>query len=261
VARTTRTDEAARGRAIAWRHATHEVVCDVVERWEYGTMIRCTRLPDFYVYNGLRVEGPVPALGVNTLVHAADVLLGDLDHRHVEIEEEADGARLRPGLEALGWTAERLVWMARTGAPGPAVRPPRVDEVTFAATRPLRLEWARGDWWAGSDESLQRFAAVEEHAAAVLGSRALLARDRAGTAIGYAVFVARGGGAEVEQVYVTATLRRRGVGGALVAAAVRAAGADETYIVADDEGSPKRLYERLGFEPVWRQHVFRRRPG
>jgi ribosomal protein S18 acetylase RimI-like enzyme len=235
------------------------VVCDVIERWEYGTLIRCSRLPDFYAYNAIRVEGAVPALGVDTVVHAADVLLGDLAHRHVEVESEGDGARLRPGFEALGWTAERLVWMARpraTDATGPDL-----EEVPFTATRPLRVEWARTESPIGNDQTVERFAAVEERAAVVRGSRALLARDAAGNAIGYAVFHANAGGAEIEQVYVTAAMRGRGVGGRLVAAATRAAGADETYIVADDEGAPKRLYRRLGFEPVWRLHVFTRRPG
>ena len=66
--------------------------------------------------------------------------------------------------------------------------------------------------------------------------------------------------AEVEQAYVKPAQRGRGTGGALVAAAARAAGATETFIVADDEGDSKRLYERLGFRPVWIQHVFTRRP-
>lgn len=254
----TRTTDAARARAIAWHHATHAVVCDVVERWEYGTLIRCTQLPDFYAYNAIRVEGAAPALGVDTVVHAADVMLGDLGHRHVEVETEADGARLRPGFEALGWAAERLVWLARRGADAAG---PELEEVPFSATRPLRVEWARSESPAGTDQTVERFATVEERAAAVRGSRALLARDRAGAPIGYVVFLANGGSAEIEQVYVTAAMRGRGIGGALVAAATRTAGADETYIVADDEGSPKRLYLRLGFEPVWRLHVFTRRPG
>ena len=62
-------------------------------------------------------------------------------------------------------------------------------------------------------------------------------------------------------MYVTESERGRGTGGALVTAATRAAGAQETFIVADDDGDSKRLYERLGFEQVWIQHVFTRRPG
>ena len=64
----------------------------------------------------------------------------------------------------------------------------------------------------------------------------------------------------MEQAYVRPALRGRGTGGALVAAAARAGGATETFIVADDEGGPKRLYERLGFRPVWIQYEFTRRP-
>ena len=259
MARTTTTEAAgARERAVAWRHATHAAVCDVIERWEYGTLVRCTRLPDFFVYNGLRVESPVPTLGVDTVVRAADMLLGDLDHRHVEVEDEAAGARLRPGFEALGWTSERLVWMSRRG---PAPPGPDFEEVPVPATRGLRMQWSQSYPWTTSADAAGRFAKVEERAAALRGMRALLARDDSGAPAGFLLFAVAGDAAEIEQVYVRPALRGRGTGGDLVAAAVRAAGVAETFIVADDEGDPKRLYERLGFAPVWRQHAFRRRPG
>jgi GNAT superfamily N-acetyltransferase len=254
-AKTTTTDAA---RAIAWRHATHAAVCDVVERWEHGTVVRCTPLPDFHVYNAVRVEGAVPGLGVNTIAHAADVLLGGLGHRQVEVEDEVAGARLRPDFEALGWTTERLVWLSRTG---PAPRGPEFEEVSFPATRALRLEWSLTFPWIGGKEAAEHFALVEDRAAAVRGSRALLSRDESGAEIGFVIFASNGGTAEIDQVYVTPPRRGRGIGGALVQAAVRVGGAAETFIVADDEGDPKRLYRRLGFEPVWRQHMFTRRPG
>jgi GNAT superfamily N-acetyltransferase len=82
-----------------------------------------------------------------------------------------------------------------------------------------------------------------------------------GEPAGYVTFLGDGETAEVEQAYVTPELRGRGTGGALVAAAARAAGASETYIVADDEGDPKRLYLRLGFQPAWIQYEFTRRPA
>jgi GNAT superfamily N-acetyltransferase len=259
VARTTtRSDGVARERAIAWRHAEHARICDVIEATEHGTLVRCTTLPTFWFYNSLRVEGPDTGVSADALVHSADVLQGDLAHRQVEVEDEAAGARLRPGFEALGWVAERLSWLLLEGPPPPG---PDLDEAPFPETRPLRLEWANTSPWTTNAEAARRFADHEDTVAELRGSRALIARDGADTPVGFASFNAQGGAAEIEQVYVTEPCRGRGTGGALVSAAARAAGAAETWIVADDEGRSKRLYERLGFRPVWVQHVFTRRPG
>jgi GNAT superfamily N-acetyltransferase len=256
VARTTRNS--ARERAIAWRRAEHARICDVLEATEHGTMVRCTSLPTFWNYNSLRVEGPDRGVSSHALVHAADVLQGDLAHRQVEVEDEAAGARLRPSFEALGWAAERLAWLLLDGPLPPG---PELEEVPFAQTRPLRLEWGAMFPWATSAEAAERFADHEDTVAALRGSRALIARDEAGTPVGFASFGARRDEAEIEQVYVTESCRGRGIGGALVTAAARLAGGDSTWIIADDEGDSKRLYERLGFRPVWLQHVFTRRPG
>jgi GNAT superfamily N-acetyltransferase len=257
VARTT-TRTSARDRAIAWRHAEHARVCDVVEPTEHGTFVRCTRLPTFWFYNGLRVEGPDSGVSADALVHAADVLQGELAHRQVEVEDEAAGERLRPGFEALGWAAERLCWLLLEGEAPPG---PDLDEVPFPATRGLRLEWAASFPWSTDEASARRFAELEDEVARLRASRALIARGASGDPAGFVTFNTRPDGAEVEQVFVTESERGRGTGGALVSAAVRAAGAPETFIVADDEGDSKRLYERLGFRPVWIQHVFTRRPG
>jgi ribosomal protein S18 acetylase RimI-like enzyme len=259
VARTTtRTDGEARERAIAWRHADHVRICDVIEATEHGTAVRATTLPTFWVYNSLRVEGPDTGASADALVHAADVLQGDLAHRHVEVEDEGAGARLRPGFEALGWAAERLAWMLLEGAPPEG---PDLEEAPFAATRDLRLEWGATFPWATTREAAVRFAAHEDTVAALRGSRAIVARDDGGTPVGFATFSAHRGAAEIEQAYVTPSQRGHGTGGALVSAAARRAGAAETWIVADDDGDSKRLYERLGFRTVWLQHVFTRRPG
>ncbi len=137
---------------------------------------------------------------------------------------------------------------------------PDFEEVPYEVTRALRLDWARAEGFVTSEPELLRQADAEEAVARERGTRALVARE-GGSPAGYVTFLADGETAEVEQAYVTPALRGRGTGGALVAAAARAAGASETFIVADDEGDPKRLYQRLGFRPVWIQYEFTRRPG
>ena len=253
----TRTTTDARSRAIAWARRRHAIVCDIVEPWEHGTAVRCTAHPGFWDYNCLRIEGPDPGADADELVAAADRLQEGLLHRRFDVEDEAAGERLRPAFEALGWHVSRLVWLGLSDPPpGPAL-----EEVPFELTRELRLEWARAEGFSTSEREYQRQADAEEAVARERDVRALVARDEEGEPAGYVTFLTDGETAEVEQAYVSPALRGRGTGGALVAAAARAAGASETFIIADDEGDPKRLYLRLGFRPVWTQYEFTRRPG
>jgi hypothetical protein len=130
-------------------------VCDRVEPWARGTAVRCTRLPDFWNYNTLRVEGPAPDLEAAEILRAAEDRLGDLPHRQVEIEDPAAGARLRTQFTALGWATERLVWMRLAGAAPPG---PEFAEVPYPATRPLRLEWSLSMPWTPDEDTARRFA-------------------------------------------------------------------------------------------------------
>jgi GNAT superfamily N-acetyltransferase len=214
-------------------------------------------MPDWWDYNSVRVEGPDPGVGADALIATADALQEGLRHRQIEVDDQSAGERLRPAFEKAGWTVDRLAWLAR-GGPAPAGED--YDEVPFGETRPLRIEWMRSLPWMRDEAAIERFVDHEDKVAQVRGSRTLVARDERGTPIGYVSFGMQYDTAEVEQAYVTPAERGRGLGGALVSAAVRAAGASETFIIADDEGDSKRLYERLGFVPVWIEHVFLRRP-
>lgn len=227
------------------------------EPWEYGTAYRCTRHPDFWVFNTLLVEGAPPELTVDELAAAADRFQAGLRHRRIDLVDEDTARRLRPGFDALGWATERLVWLAlRDPAPGP-----EAEEVPVEATRRLRFEWTRSEEWVPPEAELERHGDAEEDVMRTLGARAVVARDEAGEIGAYVTFTARGGQAEIEAAYVTPALRGRGIGGRLVIAAAHAAGAADTLIIADDEGDAKRLYERLGFEPLWIHHTFTRKPS
>jgi GNAT superfamily N-acetyltransferase len=234
------------------------MVCDRAVRWEHGTAVYADDVPGFWTYNSVRVEGADAGIEAVALAAAADLLQARLAHRHVEVEDEAAGGRLRAGFRALGWTEERLTWMALEGPVHGSAAAADIGEVPFPRSRPLREAWA-GDW-AGGRDAVARFMALEERVAARRGTRALAAWGPAGELVGFASFGVSGATAEVEQVYVQPEHRGSGIGGALVAAAVEAAAAPRTFIVADEDGDPKRLYARLGFAPVWLQHVFMRKP-
>jgi ribosomal protein S18 acetylase RimI-like enzyme len=59
---------------------------------------------------------------------------------------------------------------------------------------------------------------------------------------------------------VTPEARGHGIGGRLVEAAIAAGGRELSWVVADDDGQARALYERLGFETVWRRHAVTRHP-
>jgi GNAT superfamily N-acetyltransferase len=250
-----------RARAIAWHRASHAAICDRVVPWAHGTAVYASDVPSFWDYNSVRVEGADPDLTADELIAVADRLQAELAHRQVEIEDEAAGDRVRPVFEAHGWMAERLVWMELIGPVPDSPAVAEISEVPFPGTRPLREAWFLSSDWAPTPEAARSFMEVEERVAARAGKRAMVAWGAGGEPIGYVSFCAAKGAAEVEQVYVEPRHRGGGTGTALVTAAVQAAGAASTLIVADDEEDAKRLYARLGFRPVWIHHVFTRRPG
>jgi GNAT superfamily N-acetyltransferase len=247
---------AAREHAIAWRHGSHARVCDRLERWEHGTVVRATDLPTYYDYNLARVEGPDPRLGAGELAAAAEPALAGLGHRRVEVDDEAAGTRLRDGFARMGWTTERFAFLQRE-LPGPPVAVPSGTELRvegFEASRSLRTAWQTESIWNETPE----FAFVEEAVGRRRGTRATVGYS-GGEPIGFAAFSATGNAVEVELVFCLPERRNGGLGGALVAhalAVAEAGGAREAFIETDDDGASKRLYERLGFRTVWRRHSF-----
>ena len=242
-------------RARSWRDARLEAVCDSIEPWKYGRVMRATGRPSYWDLNVVLVEGD-PGMDVPELMAFADEALAGLEHRRVDFGDAEVAARLRPDFEAAGWQTDRLVWMLHGGElpPGPAAA---VEEVPYDDVIDLRRAWYRedfpdhdpGDYFAESREiSLQRGARV-------------LASIEDGVPIAYAQLEEAGAAAEIVHVYVHPEHRGGGRGTALTRAAVEAAeGFEDLWIVADDEGRPKELYGRLGFRPAWTAIEFLRLP-
>ena len=256
---------AAGERAIAWRHGYHAAVCSRIEPWALGTIARAPDVPSFYEYNLARVEAPHPTdpkLTAEALAAAAEPALADLQHRRIEVEDEAAGARVAPGFAAMGWVVERLAFLHRE-LPSPAPEHIRsraeLRVEAFEASRPLRMAWQGESIWGDPPG----FTLIEEQVAERRGTRAVVGYLD-GEPAGFAAFSAHGDAVEVELVFCLPERRNGGLGAALVTTALETAhaeGARHALIEADDHGDAKRLYERLGFRTVWVRHSFTRKPA
>ena len=130
--RSTRSPAADRARA--WRNARHASVCDVLEPWAHGTVVRATSRPTYWDFNVVRVEED-PAMSVVELAAFADQALAGLAHRRVDFDLVNVAERLCPDFEAQDWKATRLLWMRHEGSmpPGSDIA---VEELPYDAVYP-----------------------------------------------------------------------------------------------------------------------------
>ncbi len=242
-------------RARAWRNGGHAAVCDVIEPWAHGTVVRATRYPTYYDYNVLRVEGQLD-LDVPGLAACADEALAGLEHRRVDFDDVAQAEARRAAFERAGWKTVRLLWMLHEQplpdpGPGPVAE---VQEIAYDETAELRLAWHMED---RAELEYEGFWEASREVALKNGARVLGVRGGAGEPIAFAELQRRGPAAEITSVYVGPEHRGEGLGTAITRAAVEAAaGSADLWIVADDEDRAKDLYARLGFRGVWVSEEF-----
>jgi ribosomal protein S18 acetylase RimI-like enzyme len=238
-------------RARDWRHAAHAAVCDVIEPWAHGTVVRATRHPSYYDFNVVRVEDD-PGMSVDELAAFADEALAGLEHRRVDFDVAAAADPLRDEFKAKGWRSMRLLYM-RLEAPPPAGPDIVVETVPYDAVHDLRVAWH-------GEEDVSGYHASAREVALSRGAQVLAIRE-AGVPIAFAQLERDGPAAEITQVYVHPRHRGGGRGTAMTRAAIEAAGdVEDLWIVADDEDRPKDLYARLGFRPALTSMEFTRPP-
>jgi ribosomal protein S18 acetylase RimI-like enzyme len=223
-------------------------VCDVVEPWAHGTVLRATRYPGYFDLNFVRVEDD-PAMSAEALIAFSDEALAGLAHRRLDFDLIGAAEPLRAGFEARGWRTERLVWM-RHEATAPSAPDHSVEEVPYDAVRDLRLAWSREDF---PDQDPSAYLDGAREIALRRGAKVLAVRE-ARIPVGFAQLEREGAIAEITHVYVHPDHRRRGRGTALTRAAINAArDVNDLWIVADDEGQAKNVYAQLGFRATWRR--------
>jgi len=234
-------------RARAWVHSAQAAVCDVIEPWEHGTVIRATAYPTYFDLNLVRVEDDAE-LSAEQVAAVADEALAGLSHRQVGFEVADAGESAREGLEALGWRSTLLVWMLHSGESPPRAEV-EVERVPYDDVHDLRVAWHYEDF--PTLDTLDHL----DHAREISLSRAVevfAVRDAGGVPVAFAELELHGGGAEISSVYVHPDHRGAGMGTALTRAAIEAApGVGDLWIVADADGRARQIYERLGFSAVW----------
>lgn len=235
--------------ARRWRHDFHAAVCDHLEPWEHGTVVRASRYPTYYDLNVVRAAEE-PEMSVGELIAFAERELAGLGHLRLDFEDVAAGDARRAELSARGFETSRLVTMRHEhplAAAGPAIE---VERVPYEAVEEMLLAWHLEDH---DGKEYERYRLAVREIAQTRGVCVLAVREQ-GRAVGFAQLERAGDGAEITQVYVDPRHRGAGRGTALTRAAIlAAAGVRDLWIVADDEDRPKDLYARLGFEPAWRR--------
>ena len=239
-------------RARAWRNATHATVCDVIEPWAAGTVVRASRYPAYYDFNVLRVERKTD-LDMAALGAQADAALAGLGHRRVDFDLAGEAESRRAAFEQAGWKTTRLLWMRHEDPPPKAAGGPVVVEVDYGATADLRLRWHLEDF---PEYEYEDYLAGAREIALVKGARTLAVLERE-EPLAFAQVQWGGDAAEITSVYVHPEHRGRGLGTAVTVAAIEAAqGTRDLWIVADEEDRAKDLYARLGFRVAWRTVEF-----
>jgi ribosomal protein S18 acetylase RimI-like enzyme len=218
----------------------------------YGRAVFNDELPLRFDSNYLLVDALDPAV-------TADDLLSEavrLQRPSVFVRDLETATRLAAGFEDRGWRIHRGLVMAHRGG-DVATDAHDIREVSEAELRPARRCQAVEEYGAPAEVIEQLLDAKVEIGRAVKAQFfAVIAGDEV---ISYTDVYSDGGTAQVEDVATLTEHRRQGHAGRLVAHAVgvaRASGCSLVFLVADDDGDAKRLYQRLGFEDLGRYVKF-----
>jgi ribosomal protein S18 acetylase RimI-like enzyme len=238
-----------------------ERVAELVDPTPRGTAIVNTERFHVYDENFLRVHDARDATA-DELAAEAEAAQGrypEIRHRRVNLRDGEAAATLEPRFVQLGWQPERFVLM--TWRRDPERRSAvAVREIEAAA---LDEPWREtGRAYGGGDEVVEQIAAHHRAIGEAIPTR-YFGVESEGRIAAYCELYSWDGVGQLENVVTLPAFRRRGFARALVLRALgesRTAGNDVTFLVADADDWPYRLYERLGFEIAGRYSRFLKKP-
>jgi ribosomal protein S18 acetylase RimI-like enzyme len=221
--------------------------------FEYGVALYDDELRRVFDTNFVRFERGFEELSGDLVEDCVDELQGALTHRKVVIPDEAAGARVAEELKQRDWRYFTLVTLAYRGRAAEAVRAAEeVDPAELRDARHRALDDGRRD-----AEARRQIVAFTERMAEVGSTRLFAARGDRNEIGSFCALFQEDGVGQIDEVTTVEQYRRRGLASAVVQAAVGAsldAGAELTFLVADEGDWPKQWYERLGFEPIGRRY-------
>ena len=224
-----------------------------------GWVVRSANWPAVWMLNHVRVTSEV------TYEHATELCrrhLADANFDHLFVEHQGSGPALAERFRQEGWEVDVELNSVLTGEADRRVDTRAVIEPGEDQALALMERWMADDETLKlSPEELRQLVDVNRQVWRQRRARRLGIRGPDGKLAGITMLFSDGRIGQVEDVYVVPEARGKGHGRALVTRATelaREAGHELTFIVADDNGWPKQLYRKLGFEPVGRSWLFHR---
>jgi ribosomal protein S18 acetylase RimI-like enzyme len=251
-----------RERAVAFLRQTYVRRVEHVEPHPWGVLVSTPSLPRVWDANFVLVDRWDGTAG--ELRHELERVQrrARFEHRRTVFTDEELADRLWDDVLQQGWQlTNRFVVMAHTRPPDrppdPAVEVLGIGETEWAhgrramiATEPFGHDDELAAQLVELDRRLARSMTVRHFAAVIQGEVA-----------SYAGLYLEGDVAQIEDVATLEEFRERGLARAVVLQAAeeaRRAGADLVFLVADEADWPRKLYARLGFDPIGIEHVFGR---
>jgi GNAT superfamily N-acetyltransferase len=232
--------------------------------WRWGVTLFNSEFPKVFMLNFVRVEGTPADLSFHELVAEADALHDRAGHSHrdIVVEDAPLAAALAPAFGRSEWEVSTLLVMAYRGDRELPETGQDVRELTTDELRDMRAHsYSVGP--SAKDPQTVRQMIDKDALLARAGGARFFGAVIDGQAVCSADLYSDGATAQIESVLTLEPYRKRGLGRAVVAEAIRAAfdsGHDFVFLLADDEDWPKELYVRMGFEPLGRCYDFLKTP-
>jgi len=246
-------------RVLEFQRGSVVLIAEQVTSIDDGWAIRSSAWPEVWSHNQVWVNQPI---SYDRAVELCQEHLSDAKFWQLYLEQVPGVEALVEQLRAAGWEVDVTTHMLRLREPDRGVDTSAVVEPAAEESFELMARWCREDptahlTEAGVAQTVEKDRAVWR----LRDARRYGIRDADGSLAAITQLFSDGTIGQVEHVYTRPDCRGRGYARALVtyaAAEARAAGHEVDFIVADDNDWPRRLYRRIGFEPLgrtWLMHL------